>query len=414
MFQLDMKRDIGRFTNEIRALRLTLSESIAALKVAADLSQRETERFLKENFETCDQAGKITYCFRNISDGPAKLHDQLPLYNHFRTNKEAFDRSRTSVAALPRFLFLVLAELHSAYHKALIKSVFCLRPELLASWTDVSEPLDCAPLRLSDMAGNPDEEREVGNPVDRGLDVLFAWLDSHLGKDLRNNFTITAELVEVTERGNLFACNGGIVSDRYVATCGRNGIPMQNINLGDRLEVSADYFFGAADLIFSAGVKLGHLLWRKLIPEQIPKANAILQDLIFSLIQEKQYTLAGNLLDFANGALLKDSDENNRRVFLINGALAAYLVNDKKKCNQLLDSADWSSTAEVLQLAHAVLTEQFQAAATLMRKIGGRARPSRSEYLRWPLFETFRETQEFALAFEEIFGPITLTETEVR
>jgi hypothetical protein len=77
-------------------------------------------------------------------------------------------------------------------------------------------------------------------------------------------------------------------------------------------------------------------------------------------------------------------------------------------------SQDWSAHADILKLAHFVLTERFAEAASLMRKLGRKNRPSKAEYLGWPLFEEFRKTPEFLSALQDFFGDETLAEAEVR
>jgi hypothetical protein len=101
-------------------------------------------------------------------------------------------------------------------------------------------------------------------------------------------------------------------------------------------------------------------------------------------------------------------------VFLINGALASYLCGDKSESAKMLGSEDWSAKPDIFKLPYLVLTEQFEEAAQLMRTIGKDGRPNKAEYLRWPLFEEFRKTQEFTSAFSDLFGEVTLPENEVR
>ena len=124
--------------------------------------------------------------------------------------------------------------------------------------------------------------------------------------------------------------------------------------------------------------------------------------------------MAQKLLAFATEKLRSYNDENNRIVFLLNRALASYLAGEKDECRRILSSQDWGGQMDILQLANCVLTEQFQQAAALMHKIGKDNRPGKNEYLRWPLFNHFRERPEFITAFREIFGEVTLRENEVK
>jgi catechol 2,3-dioxygenase-like lactoylglutathione lyase family enzyme len=413
LFQPDMKSDTGVFTEGIRTLVSTLTESLAALTVAADVRQRNIEHFFAESIEGYEQDGKRLYRFRDSADDHKSISHQLPLYRGFFIQKSSLQRVKASSQALPQLLFSNLAELYLGYIKTLIRSLLYLCPNLLQSGSATNQAVDEELLGPQDAARERRVEQQAGYALQQGLDELFAWVDAALNTGLKAGIPISPELIEVTERMNLHACNGGIVSDRYIEVCRRCSVPLENVHAGDRLEITSEYFYRAADIVFAAGIKLGHLLWRHVLPDQWAKANAILQDLTFTLIQEQQYALADTLLDFANTVLVKYADENNRLVFLVNGALAAYLANDKAKCGKMLRSVDWQNTPDVLRLAHLVLDEQYNDAAVLMRQIGAKARPTKGEYLRWPLFEEFRKTPQFLTVFKEVFSEITLTETEV-
>jgi hypothetical protein len=58
-------------------------------------------------------------------------------------------------------------------------------------------------------------------------------------------------------------------------------------------------------------------------------------------------------------------------------------------------SQDWSARADILKLAHFVLTERFAEAASLMRKLGRKNRPSKAEYLGWPCLRSSERHRSF-------------------
>ncbi len=78
----------------------------------------------------------------------------------------------------------------------------------------------------------------------------------------------------------------------------------------------------------------------------------------------------------------------------------------------MLGQEDWSAKHDIFRLPHLVLTEQFAEAAAVMRRIGKDSRPTRGEYLRWPLFAEFRKSAEFGAAFKDLFEDVLLTENE--
>jgi hypothetical protein len=87
---------------------------------------------------------------------------------------------------------------------------------------------------------------------------------------------------------------------------------------------------------------------------------------------------------------------------------------DEQGARNIITSEDWSDASDEFKLAEAVLLNDFDKAATIMKKIGPDGYPSKSYYRDWPLFKEFRQSEEFLKTFEEIFGePYNQFEKEV-
>ncbi len=104
------------------------------------------------------------------------------------------------------------------------------------------------------------------------------------------------------------------------------------------------------------GVKLAHVLWRKLQPEQREDADQNLIRITYDLLVDRKYSLAQNLLDFATG-MKKFSSVEKRMIFVINRAQAYKWSDDERRSQEILNAED--STA---------LQDQFQLAAAALRK----------------------------------------------
>lgn len=94
-------------------------------------------------------------------------------------------------------------------------------------------------------------------------------------------------------------------------------------------------------------------------------------------------------------------------MFLVNRALVYRLQDDKSKCAEILATQDWTAASDAYQLAELVLTEKYEHAAKVMRKIGNDSYPHKADYLHWPLFRDFRKTEQFSTAFKAVFGDDT-------
>ena len=406
MSQLNPRRTIKRFVDTIDSLSLALTESMAQLQVTAAAAQRKLESLISSDLESSAHDGKKQYSFRNGVNGDSGKVHGLQEYSDFNSSRKNLERAKAAYKSLPASFVLALTGAYDDYLASLVSVLSALRSE-------TASDSNCPTPNLSGATSIFQDEK-ITNVAGSACDSQIEWLERKFGISLRGEFSMPPDLAELIERKVAFISSEGTVSTRYLDVCRENGIPCGALNVGDPLEIDLKYFANASDVIYASGVKLGYLLWRAVLPDQTTKANGALQDIAFGLIQEQRYKLSRDLLRFANDAALEQADANNRHVFLINGALAAYLDGDRQECNRLLSLEDWAITADILKLAYSVLTEQFSEAAALMRKIGSASRPSKNEYLRWPLFTKFRNTTEFAAAFKETFGTITLNETEVQ
>ena len=187
--------------------------------------------------------------------------------------------------------------------------------------------------------------------------------------------------------------------------CKNAGVPLENLNLNDKLGVPAEYFNNACFCILEIGIKLAHVLWRKLLPLDIENADSNLNEIAFFLLFEEDYKLAGSILDFAVNTLKKHSDEEWKRIFIVNKCIANKLRGDSASIPEILKKMDWSACSEKFNLAVQILRDDYEAAAKTMKKLGKDSEEVKESYYHeWPLFKEFRKSEDFLKAYEEIFG----------
>ena len=105
------------------------------------------------------------------------------------------------------------------------------------------------------------------------------------------------------------------------------------------------------------------------------------------------------------GQLCKNSKDINRRMRVINTAIALKFSRKQEAAIALLDKEDWSAAIREFHLANAILKENYTEAGQLMRAIGNTGEMvSQLAYHDWPLFNEFRDRPEFQEAYEEIYG----------
>ena len=190
-----------------------------------------------------------------------------------------------------------------------------------------------------------------------------------------------------------------------MTVCKRHGCSLQpKTYAGNRLNVSPEYFAESFHCLFEIGVKLGQVLWRKLFPNELEKADQNLIEVCYELLVRQEYKLAKVLLHFATSTLKKHSCEENRRIFKINLAIACNASGETSACKKLLAEEDWSACRDRFKIAVAVLQNKFTEATEIMKRIGKTEEVRRVDYEEWPLFMEFRKTDIFQRTYSEVFG----------
>ena len=245
-------------------------------------------------------------------------------------------------------------------------------------------------------------EKEVEALIRRSHSEQFDWMEKKFQVELRKGLGAWPKFIELTERRNLFVHCDSKVSSQYLAVCRQNGLDCQGLAVGDDLNVTRPYLIGAYECVFEIGVKLAHVLWRKLAPQQREEADQNLNLICIDLLSEGHYRLARELLNFAVHVLKTWSSDANRRIFLLNLAQAEKWLGDDTSCRKILDEEDWSAVEEKFSLAVAVLEGRYNDAIRWMKRIGKEGVKAES-YREWPIFRELRKRPEFFAAYKEIF-----------
>ena len=115
---------------------------------------------------------------------------------------------------------------------------------------------------------------------------------------LKEGLAIWPTFVEVCERRNLITHTGGKVSDQYLASARANRFEVTNVVLGQKLQVTPDYYRSAVDAIYEVGAKLCHVFWRKFAEDQREAADDALNMLGYPILTVHRVGLPGNTVDY--------------------------------------------------------------------------------------------------------------------
>ena len=392
------------FVNSVTSLRTTLHQLIIILHRSTDLQGKNASEFLKSlpgcQIEQHGDAG-VTIKATMTADQYAK----------YEPMNQDLQHSIIAAQLLPRLCIVSLVSHFDVLFANLVRSFFEIVPQRLDDSDKTLSISELMQLGSIEAARSRAIEKEVESLLRENHAKQISWLEKALGIPLRKDLLIWPTFIEVTERRNLFVHSEGIVSTQYLTVCRDHKVSLApGLTVGSSLDVPQEYFLAACDTILEMGVKLAHVVWRKLLPKEVDRANASLVQIGIDVITATRYDLAIELLRFPS-TLPQKPDDTTALLLKINIAQAFKWKGDIDQCQRTLDKIGWGSLAEKFHLAKAVLTDDFDLAAKMMRRIA-RNDPMMNEhsYQRWPIFREFRNSPQYAAAYQAVFGGVTVSE----
>jgi hypothetical protein len=305
---------------------------------------------------------------------------------------------------LPKMTLVSLVSLFDAYLARLLRTMFIVKPEIINASEKHIKFSDLIEFESFDDARDSIIGMEIEGILRESHADQFKWLESKLNIPLRKLDSWSA-FVEITERRNLFVHADGVVNRQYISVCEKSGVALDpNCKVGHQLDVPPHYYQRACDCIAEMGVKLAQVMWRKLLPADLAKADDSLVEVAYNFLVERDYGLALALCELCDIPAIKNACLESEYYLKINKAIALKGLEKDCEMKNLLDAVDWSVLAEKFQLAYSVLNEDWESAYKLMLKIGGKGDLTKQCYREWPLFRWFRKTDAFKKAYFETFG----------
>ena len=388
------EREIHSFISHIESLSKALEPTMSAMVKALKESSEAIDTFIKKKgVRRARKDGSDSFMLK-----PEDLHQ-------FERRIKTVSSASLAVRNIPQIFLCSLVHKYDAYLGRLLRVAFAAKPEILSASEKTLTYADLAKFSSLTAARESLIEREVESIIRDSHTDHFDWMEKRFGLPLRKDLDIWPQFVEITERRNLFVHCDGIVSSQYIAVCRKHGVKLDGtIKAGDQLTVDPDYFRKAFDCMLEIGIKLGHVLWRKLQPSDIKEADTALQLTGYDLLVEERYELAKMILRFATNTLKSVSSDQIRRMNIINLCIAHKFSGDEQNCMSVLDSEDWTACSPEFRLAEVVLKDDFTAASRIMEAIGKEGTVKREYYSTWPLFKAFRESKEFLTSYRKLFG----------
>lgn len=303
-------------------------------------------------------------------------------------------------------LFVNLFSEYDFFFGTILRELYRRRPDLLASLSKQISFDELIKFENIDAIKNSVLEAEIDSIRRESYVEQFSILNKKFGLPL-TKFQEWPDFVEAGQRRNLLVHCGGYVSDQYLQVCSAAGVRFESIpKVGDRLSIGQAYFEKSAGLISRVGFMLVHTLWRKVLPSECKDANEHINDQIYSLLREKRWQSSAELGNFSlSDPMLSGATDVQKRIRLINTAIALKNLKKTDEMKKIITSVDWSASVRDFRLAVCVINDEIDEAISMMKQIGKKGEMIHEiAYHQWPLFNSFREDQRFHQAYEEIYG----------
>lgn len=393
------------FLRSIDDYRDAVNIAMPAVIKARDEKIKNTVQVLEKYKPTPVGEGKTEFTIK----GPHNIRELLEAINDVERLKDS-----RLVLSVVKSLFIGIFSEYDSFIGQLLKAIYYRKPVLFKSLKreiTLTELLDFENL---DAIKQDILEKEIEAFRRESYVAQFAELEKKFEFTTLRDFPEWPKFIEMAQRRNLMTHNDGYVSDQYLMICKREGFVFEKpIKVGDKLDLSPDYMRNTLLTVSKVGFMLAHTLWRKVLPEDTPIADNAMNDEIYDLLFRERWITASEFGTFGlSRQMCNKADEINRRIRLINTAIAFCRNRQKEKAIKLLDSEDWTACIGEFKLANDVLREDYASAIKVMKSIGKKGRlVSQVAYHTWPLFQEFRKQPEFHVAYGQIYGVPFLAKT---
>jgi hypothetical protein len=320
----------------------------------------------------------------------------------------------SGVNAIPGLFIIGLVSAYDVFLSNLIRCIFLVRPELLSSSERNISFKDLIEIGSVEAARERIIEKAVESVLRDSHSQQIDWLEKALDIPLRKDLKIWPDFIELCERRNLLSHTDGVVSTQYLAVCKQHGVDIAEAVLGNRLEITAKYYEKAVYVMLEFGIKLTQVIWRKLSPEEIKKADVELNEISYRLILRRRHDEASTLLRFGLFEMKKHGDEATRKRMIVNLANAEKLRGNNDEAEKILSSEDWSAVTDGFLVCVAAVRDDVQTVIRLMKPAVAAGHLKIDNFQDWPVFEKVRSDPAFVEPFEREFNRRIVEDLEAR
>lgn len=321
-----------------------------------------------------------------------------------REPKNRINRMELGFSVLPQSIFLgIVANFDSSISDA-VKTMLKIGPDRLFSSKTT--------LKLSEIVGLKSIDEVIQHAIELEVYELLRGSHQDQVKYIEDNFHISIakdwkrypDFIEIFERRNLIAHGERHFTNLYYSKCKEAGHKLDSNIIGVKVEITSKYMHQSLDLMLEFSILMFLQFWRKKLPDKRDEAFSIVNDIIFSLIENRRYRAAQWIGEFMKSLKGAKIPEATLRMIIVNLA-SAYLHNkDEASCNKVLEEFDWSACSDNYKICVAALQKDVVQTVALMEQVFQNRMLTKESFKTWPVFDFIRHEEEFLNKFESLFG----------
>lgn len=366
--------------------------------VSAMLPEAEVERL----FETSQKLSTKTTKTAKYTTNELSIHN----FNYIEKHLKRIKQLAQAYPLIKGVLLLGLVSISDEITNRLLSYAFNKDPRLILNSEKTISMKDLYDSNSKDDILQDHISKKIERILRQSHADQFVDFSKFLSIDA-TKFKNYSKYLEICERRNLFAHNGGIVNDLYIDKCNKYDIDTSNITPGLQIKITRKYFNESIDIIEEVCTKLIQSFWRKFSAEELSDADTALNARAVDLITEKRSNLAINLLEFALHGLpqaMRDRDDRTRRMLIINLANAHRTSGNAEKASAIIDGEDWSSVSNTFKLCAHSIKKEYDMAYDVLASMSIPSDITASNIKEWPVFSGLRSDSRFAEEYKKKFG----------
>lgn len=233
-------------------------------------------------------------------------------------------------------------------------------------------------------------EQKIENILRGNIESWFEYIKKDFKLKLSYLDNEIEEIVEVSQRRNLFIHNGGVINSLYLAKVSQEVNP--GIKNGEMISITKEYLdnsLGKLQLIFTL---IALELWKKLDPDDQNRAQ-IMNDIIYENLLKGRWFIAKGFSEFLITDLKMPPEF--KVIAQLNNWLCRIRSDSDKQVLDELNEADFSDKKEIYQIALHALKGEIQEFFKKLPSVLKSGQIGIKQLEEFPIFEDVRNTSEY-------------------